>query len=477
MKNIYQIIKQEAVKRGKDKVVLKDGRRTLSYSALFQGVEKAAEYLCAEGVSKGRRVALLCADSIDYVISSLAVLSLQAVVVPVPPSFAEHEIDVLLDRISVDFLFFDFALSNRGGDPVPADLFIEKEMRLSRFEHGEPPAEFLELNPAFVRFSSGTTGPSKGVLLSHEALIERTDAANKGLKITASDIVLWTLSMSYHFVVSILLFLRCGATICLGHDNFPFSLLDFIRKGDGTFMYASPFHYHTMCESSRFTPDSLKNIRMAVSTAVKLPDTVAHAFAGKFGFELTEAYGIIEVGLPFLNRSPRKIRGSVGRILPDYEMKLVNEDDEGIGEICIRGKGMFSAYVSPWKIFPENSWFNTGDLGRIDANGNLYILGRRKSVINFMGMKIFPDEVESVLNTHPCVRESLVYGESHPHCGQIPCARVVAIGDIDETALKQYCLTELSPHKVPQRITFVDHLPKTPSGKLCRDNRFVMSPA
>lgn len=471
MMNIYEVIKQEAVERGTTQAALKDGSNDLSYSILFQRVENVAEDLRDKGVSNSNRVALFCGDSIDYVISSLAILSLRAVVIPVPPSSAEHEVDALLERIEPDFLFFDQALCAREGVSVSAELFVEKKMLLLKLEGGTTPEGFAELNPAFVRFSSGTTGQSKGVLLSHEAIVERTDAADRGLEITAADTVLWVLSMSYHFVVSILLFLRRGATICLCYDNFPLALLDSVRTGEGTFIYASPFHYYTMCQSPGFTPDSLKNIRMAISTAMKLPDEVARAFADKFNFELTEAYGIIEVGLPFLNCTPREARGSVGRILPDYEMKLENEDDEGIGEICIRGKGIFNAYVSPWEVFPKDGWFNAGDLGRIDPDGNLFIAGRKKSLINFIGMKIFPDEVEAVLNAHPCVAESLVYGEQHPHYGQLPCARIVRCGDVDEAALKRYCLGELSPHKAPKSISFVGSLPKTPSGKLVRNGQ------
>ncbi|MCF7848177.1 MAG: acyl--CoA ligase [Kiritimatiellales bacterium] len=469
MKNIFETIKQEAELRGVDKAALKDGRNELSYSTLFQRVESAAEGLRGQGVAKGLRVALFCGDSIDYVISSLAVLALRAVVIPVSPSSAEHEVDALLERIGADFLLFDQALCTREGSPVAAGQFVEKKMLLAELEGGETPAGFTELNPAFVRFSSGTTGQSKGVLLSHEAIVERTDAADKGLQITSDDTVLWVLSMSYHFVVSILLFLRRGATICLCYDHFPLALLDSVKVGEGTFIYASPFHYYAMCESSGFAPDSLKNIRMAISTSMKLPDDTASAFAEKFGFELTEAYGIIEVGLPFLNRAADGARGSVGRILPDYEIKLLNEDEEGIGEIFIRGKGMFNAYVSPWKIFPKDDWFNAGDLGRIDENGNLFIAGRKKGLINFMGMKVFPGEVEAVLNAHPCVKESLVYGEPHPRYGQLPCARVVRCGDIDAMALKRYCLGELSPQKAPKSISFVERLPKTPSGKLRRN--------
>lgn len=468
MTNIYKTIKHEAASRDGDKTALRDGRHAIAYSDLFRRIDGVAASLAGQGVGELSRVALFCGDSIDYIIGCLAVLALQSLVIPVPPSSAEHEVDDLLAQIDADFLFYDTALCTRGGTRIAEPQLLEKNMLLCGFERGRPSREFAQLNPAFVRFSSGTTGQSKGVLLSHEAIHERTDAADKGLRITEADTVLWVLSMSYHFVVSILLFLRRGATICLCYDDFPLALRELVSRGEGTFIYAAPFHYYTMAQSSAFAKESLQNIRMAISTAMKLQEDAAQAFASKFGFELTEAYGIIEVGLPFINRSPGEAHGSVGQILPDYEMKLQDADGEGVGEIWIRGKGMFNAYVSPWQVIGRDEWFRTGDLGRMDDAGNLFICGRKKSLINFMGMKVFPEEVEDVLNAHPCVEESLVYGEPHPRYGQLPCAKVVRCGDVDEDTLAAHCLRELSPHMIPKTIEFVDRLPRTPSGKLRR---------
>jgi acyl-CoA synthetase (AMP-forming)/AMP-acid ligase II len=135
---------------------------------------------------------------------------------------------------------------------------------------------------------------------------------------------------------------------------------------------------------------------------------------------------------------------------------------------------MFDAYVSPWMNREDalaDGWFDTGDLGRLDDTGALFLLGRKKSVINFVGMKIFPFEVEEVLDTHPAVRESLVYGEPHPNYGQIPCARIVwkpgvAVPDMND--LRRYCFERLAPHKVPKSFEVVEGLERTASGKLRR---------
>ena len=378
----------------------------------------------------------------------------------------------------MDFLIFEhgrcqtedaFALNPDG--LYKKYLFIQ-----AREAKRQPESGYYSINPAFIRFSSGTTGDSKGVVLSHEGIIDRTDAADKGLAITPDDSILWVLSMSFHFVVTILLFLRRAATIILCNRRFPESLIDGVLRHNGTFIYASPFHYSVLARSGQLTGASLKNIRMAVSTAMKLSDAIASEFQSKFGFDLSEAYGIIEVGLPFIRfRRERDKIGSVGRPLPDYDIELRNMDASGTGEIWLRGKGMLDAYFSPWKGQNEilrNGWFKTGDIGRMDEDGFLFIAGRDRDVINFLGMKIFAQEVEMVLNQHPMVKESLVSGSAHPQYGHIPVARVVlkrdALNDTITDDLRKFCYARLASYKVPKDFKVMDHLPKTASGKLKR---------
>jgi len=195
-------------------------------------------------------------------------------------------------------------------------------------------------------------------------------------------------------------------------------------------------------------------------------------FRAKFGFELSEAYGIIEVGLPFINMSQAiSKRGSVGRILPDYQIKIINQDSMGAGEICLKGQGFFSTYFSPWKSTEDilkGGWFNTGDIGRLDKDGFLFLVGRANNIINYCGMKIFPYEVESIINQHPAIKESLVFGISHPQYGQLPSAKIVLQNtetNFDANELRRFCYQRLAPYKVPKEFYCVSRLDKTPSGK------------
>jgi len=478
--NIFETIKKETAGYG-DKIAVIEGNQNISYCELLDGAENLASRLKNNGIKPGNRIALLCNDSIDYIIISLAILAAKAAVVPVSSSLSWDETDAVLNRIDVNCLLFDKP-SYSGADAEPffsgfkggGEYFL-----LRRKEKNILPEEYYALNPAFIRFSSGTTGASKGVLLSHKSIIERTDAADRALHMTSEDVVIWVLSMSYHFVVTILLFLRRASTVVLCGNTFPESFQDNIRRYGATFIYASPFHYHLLSNSALSPSDLLSDIRIAISTAMKLPAATAGEFYDKFGFELAEAYGIIEVGLPFINLSGNSAkRGSVGKVLPDYDIKIENRDTNGVGELHVKGKGMFDAYFSPWqsrKKAINEGWFNTGDLGKVDDDGYLFISGRDKNVINFAGMKIFPEEVEFVLNQHPAVKESLVYGVSHPRYGELPHAKVVFNEGInsgfDTNEIRRFCYPLLTSYKVPKEILPAKELEKTASGKLKRWNQ------
>ena len=469
--NIARTIFQDTEARV-DKTALVEGARSVAYRELAQTVGRLAAELEKRGVRPLDRVAFLCADSIDYVLLSLAILSLDAAIVPISPGLMSDECAALLDHLDVAHFLADEAVAP---DPAAGAPFrtpdLARSFRLVAFPPRRPqPAGYADLRPAFIRFSSGTTGASKGVVLSHETILDRTDAANDGLRIVPADVVGWVLSMSFHFVVTILLFLRKGATIVLCGDPLPQALVDALQAHPLTVLYASPIHYRLLAESPALSAAAFRSLRLAVSTAIQLPEAIARRFHERFGIRLAEAYGIIEVGLPFIHAPEASAYdGRVGHPLPSYEIRLAEN-----GEVLIRGKGLFDAYFSPWQPRRElapDGWFHTGDLGEIASDGSLRLVGRCKAVINFSGMKIFPQEVEAVLNQFPGVMESLVYGEPHPEFGQLPQAKLMLRPDaapLDIHALRAFCRTHLTPHKIPKAFEVVAALPKTASGKIRR---------
>ena len=459
-----------------DKLAVVQDSRSITYRDLLIQVEDLRKLLSHRGIGPGQRIGFRCSDGIDYIIGALALLKCGAAVVPLADSLTHSEIQNTIDRIEVHGILIHNLLNN----PIDSDSIT---LRGSVF-YWQPRCHVtdldsacLDLGAAFIRFSSGTTGASKGVVLSHRSIIDRTDAANRGMEIAHRDVILWVLGMSHHFVVSILLFLRKGATIVVANHDFPFSMLDAALTFPITFIYASPLHYHLLASMDAVPSQAFAKVRLAISTAMKMPPDISDAFACKFGFAPAQAYGIIEVGLPFLNHEVGTGgEATVGRMLPDYQLRIANADADGIGEIFIRGKGMFDAYFSPWRLRAQclqDGWFQTGDLGRLDNAGRLCLLGRCKTVIVCAGMKVFPEEVEEVINSLEGIVESLVSAQEHPQFGQVPTARIVLADAIDDPAcliadLRRLCCQRLSPYKVPVEFHIVSRLPKTPSGKLAR---------
>jgi len=468
---ISELIFQENQER-LDKVALVDSKSSLTYRQLQTRVEQAAKTLAERQVKPLHRVALLCHDSNDYVILSLAVLSLEAAIVPIAPDLMSDERQSIPERMDVHFILADVSLLAASPETLlPASLGLERSLALTpRVTGPESREQYGEMRPAFIRFSSGTTGASKGVVLSHETIRDRTDAANDGLQITPEDTIAWVLSMSFHFVVTILLFLRKGATIVICGNPIQEAMAQALKDHPITLIYASPIHYRLLTTSQAISQEHFKTLRLAVSTAVRLPEQVAKDFFNRFQIRLAEAYGVIEVGLPFLTQQIDEFRaGRLGKPLPAYTVRCAED-----GAVFLRGKGLFDGYFSPWTPYPlraVDGWFDTGDLGELDADGGLTLVGRIKAVINFAGMKIFPQEVEEVLNQFPAIAESLVYGEPHAEYGQLPCAQLVLVPGtkaINERELLAFCKKHLSTHKIPKSFHCVDQLPKTASGKIRR---------
>jgi long-chain acyl-CoA synthetase len=334
------------------------------------------------------------------------------------------------------------------------------------------PADNHGLNLAFIRFTSGTTNARKGVALSHETIRDRVFAANLAFGITDTDTVIWCLPMAHHFLITIVLYLNVGATVVLARHVTAKPFLEAVNRWRGTVLYAAPFHFSLLARDN--SGASIDSVRLAVSTTCALPQDVAEVFFKRFGKPLVPALGIIELGLVALNiADPLKRWNSVGQPLADFRIKILSPDEHGIGEVAVSGPGICDAYAAPWQArenILRDGWFITGDLGRIDAEGFLYLISRKTAVINLAGRKVFPEEIEAVLDKHPSIRESRVFGRTHPHLGEVVEAEIVLTAPGASTEnLVHYCRENLASYKIPTRFHVVTALPRTPTtGKILR---------
>jgi len=442
-----------------------DSSDRISYAQLVRRFESGAARLRAAGVRRGDRCGLVAAQGAGFIEEALSILAAGGCLVPVPEDAAGAARERFADQAHLQYWV------------IPAEGLACRR-RGDSFEQEEA---FRALDPAYLRFTSGTTSERKGVVLSHGRIAERLAAANEGLTIGPDDRVLWLLPMAHHFVVSILLYLRFGATILLPETALARPVLALAEREGATVGYASPFHYQLLAKDGSSRGLSL---RLAVSTAEGLRSDVAARFRERFGIPLCQALGIIEVGLPVLNTAGAAGKPlALGRPLPAYDVWL--RDDAGrpvrgagsperTGEICIRGPGLFDAYLSPWTPSApllEPDGFRTGDQGWFDAEGVLFLAGRRANRISMAGMKFFCEEVEDVIARHPGVRACRVLAREHPRLGEIPVAEIVPDDPghpPSRAELIAACRAALPVYKVPREFRVVAELARTVTGKIRR---------
>jgi long-chain acyl-CoA synthetase len=445
------------------------GAASCSYAELVASMDAVATRLRAAGVRPGDRVGLVARQGRPFVEHALGILAAGGCMAPIPEDTAERALESHAREAHLHHLL------HVGGAPewrsftdvTPVD--------------GAGDEAFRALRPAYLRFTSGTTSRRKGVVLGHAAIGARLDHANQGLRITSADRVLWLLPMAHHFVVSILLYLREGATILLPPGGLARPILELASAEGATVSYASPFHYHLLSKDA--SGIALPDLRLAVSTAEGLRAEVAERFRARFARALVQALGIMEVGLPVLNLASAEAKPeALGRALPGYTVWLRGEDGapversgpERTGEVCIRGPGLLDAYLAPWtpaSALLEQGSFRTGDQGWIDADGDLWLAGRRANRINMAGMKFFCEEVEAVLDAAPGVRQSRVSARVHPQLGEIPIAEIVPEDPARPPAARDlvaHCRERLASYKIPRELRIVAELPRTATGKVAR---------
>lgn len=486
--NVSEILAKSAEMRPEKTAVI-DRHGAVSYSALFSGMVSLSRRLREVGVDPGHGVGIMARNGREFIISAFAALQAGAVILPIHHQIRRTELNELLETCGIHFVIDDMS-GIKPGDGPSSDLQIKgaDPLRITRIGSvgstgsydRKPIIESFE-DAAFVRFTSGTTGRSKGVVVSHRGIMERTATANRGLGLSHEDVVLCVLPMAFHFIVSTILYLEAGATIIICPDLLAQSILHQANQHSATFLYASPMHYRLL--SADRSGIGFKTLRRAVSTSSSLPSGTSLNFYEKFGIPVSQAYGIIECGIPLMNlENPIGKPASVGRPLPGYEVSILDDrlvpvHSGVVGQLAFRGPGMFSGYLNPLRRAEDilcEGWFLSGDQALKDGDGDVTIVGRTKSMINVAGNKVFPEEVEAVVNRHPDVHVSRASWRPHLQMGEVVHVDVVLkdpSGEIDTEGLMRFCRERLTGYKVPQSVAVVKEINETLSGKISRADK------
>jgi long-chain acyl-CoA synthetase len=453
--NIIDLIRRQAELRPEQLAFASpaSGKR-VTYLELLARATTTAEWLRARGCQMHDRCGLQCAEGLDFLVNALAILSAGLAVAPIGITVPQSETDRIIAAAQLHWIL-------RGGKQLVRYPF-------AGFVDDDQDRSYRATNPAYIRFTSGTTGKRKGVLLGHKTIYDRLEVADAALGISPQDKIWFRLPMADHFVVSILLYLSRGATILLTEDDEAESLARISSEFQPTIIYGSPESYIALIEK---LGGDLSSVRLAISTTTMLSPKTQSGFKDRFGKGLNAALGIIEVGLLTLNQDQDK-PDSVGAPMPGYRVTLTDNNQQSvpsgeIGELQVAGPGLLDAYLAPWqprhKILGKYG-YATGDFAAIDENGCLQLAGRSKNRLHVNGLNFFCEEVERVINTFPGVSESRVFIDPTTRA---LTAELVGKANAFE-GLVDFLSRQLDPREIPLTYTMVSELPRTPNGKLLR---------
>jgi acyl-CoA synthetase (AMP-forming)/AMP-acid ligase II len=325
-----------------------------------------------------------------------------------------------------------------------------------------------------IRLSSGTTGRSKGIMISEDAIWWRAECNSAMHQVISEDCIIYLIAMdlaSPHFIAA------SGATGVVEEAHNFDAIRRICANHRVTHVHTTPLFYQMITTQLGLSCSDFPWIRYSISTGAPLPATVADGFHEKFGREITQYYRLAECGPVFVNVSnDSSKRGAAGVLLPGWEINFTGKNDSDssdLGELLVRGPGLFHGYYDRWQAARDvlvDGWFRTGDLVRCDQDGFYWIGGRSKDLINVGGTKVFPWEIENILMSHPDTEEALVYGQRDARFGEVPHAKVKArsAASVSERELLHYVNERVSILKNLRKLEFVSALSRTNTGKLKR---------
>jgi len=480
-------------------------QHTLTYQELYHSVRVFAGALQKKGIKKGDRVAIMLPNCPQYIISYFGIAAAGGIVTQVNPMLVEQELEHILNDSGAKkiILLDDFytrlqEIRNRVDIEEAITVSLQKP-----FVPASPDLSFLDfltikhefnqpvIHPAHdiavLQYTGGTTGPSKGAMLTHTNIYTN---AVQSYEIFKHDIELGkekclTVIPLFHvfgMTSCMHLSILCGNEILLLPRFDLKEVLNTIKKEQPSIFPGVPTMYVAITNHPQAEEYNIESIRICNSGSAPMPVELMKEFERKTGAKVLEGYGLSEASpvthcnLPFCERKP----GTVGLGVPQTAYKIVDvatgtkELPRGeLGEIVIKGPQVMKGY---WNQPEEtahalrNGWLYTGDIGQIDEDGYLSIVDRKKDMIIASGFNVYPRDIEEVLYEHSHIKEAVVIGVPHPYRGEtIKAILVVKEGKfLSEEELTSYCRQHLAAYKIPRIFEFRAELPKTNVGKILR---------
>jgi malonyl-CoA/methylmalonyl-CoA synthetase len=478
------------LRRAPEKPALRFQEGVLSYRELFDRADRLAAGFAVRGLRKGDRVAFYLGNRPEFVIAWLAVIRLGAVLVPINLAYRRREIAHMLADAEPRFLVTErdsLAVLDEleEAERCGVEIVLAEDLEGWGSDPVRPVLPFVDGgDPAMLLYTSGTTGRSKGAVITHDNVLATVTGLLAAWAWEPDDALLLSLPLfhTHGLVVGLHCALAAGATVLLRRRFEAAGTVSDLLGGDPTLFFGVPTMYVRLVEELRARRDrqdqgkrlDLSRLRLFCSGSAPLsPETFA-AFRELTGHDILERYGMTETGMNLSNpyaggQTGKRTPGTVGTPLPGVSIRIVDE------ELQVRGSNVFSGY---WRA-PEKTaesfvhddlgrrWFRTGDLARRDPEtGFITLLGRRTELILSGGFNVYPREIEEVLVTFPGVKEAAVVGRTHPEWGEVPVAFLVVDTDINTDELIAFCKGQMAGFKVPREVRFVEALPRNALGKV-----------
>lgn len=489
---IIELLRRRAALDRAAPAIVAEDRAPLTYGELLDVIDRTARILIAAGVGPNDRVAIVGKSGPETVVVFLAVASIAACA-PLNPTYTAAELEFYLGDLAPRLLIIESGLSS----PAPE---VARQLGIPTLEimaagtsaggfcfAGAPDranyASFAAANDtALVLHTSGTTGRPKMVPLTQRNLCSSALNIANSLGLTPADRCLNVMPLFHiHGLIGAALstIVSGGSLACVGGFRSP-AFVGWLNMFQPTWYTAAPsVHAAVLARATQLSKiSSLRRLRFIRSCSAPLPPHVSAGLEELFGAPLVEAYGMTEAAHQITcNPLPPGVRkpGSVGMVT-GTEIAIMDAAGAllppgGEGEIVIRGENVMGGYVAASEVnmtaFTEG-WFRTGDQGRIDEDGYLFITGRIKEIINRGGQKIAPREVDEVLLAHPAVAEAVAFALPDARLGEAVGAAIVLKPEaegLDARSLLSFAETRLAPFKLPRRVVFVSEIPKGPTGK------------
>lgn len=465
--------------------------KTITYSQLNLGVDRVSAHLSKRGLTPGERVAVFSGNRPEWVAAYYGIIRAGGVAVCLSAAYKAAEIEPLLNDSGPRFLITSEDLADQlpdremtagieiltiETDPVLSTLFVKSE-------NPDSPSIIIDRNAddtCAILYTGGTTGTPKGAMLTHKNILFTSQNICYHERTRPGDSAICFMPLNHvfggnHIMNSI--FYGCGTLVL--HKGFEMErILKSISANAVTRFYAVPTIYIRLLNN----PESrklFKSVTYCFSAATSMASEIVRQWRDKFSLTIHESYGMTETAsLVTFNHLYSHQIGSVGTLAGVVEARLVDPEGKPVpvgqtGEIIIRGPNVMKGYYGK----PEetaaairNGWLHSGDIGRFDKEGHLYIVDRIKDLVISGGLNVYPSEVEGVLYTHPAVDECVVVGLPHKEYGEAVSAFVILRRGYETTEeeLIAHCKSKMASYKAPKTVVYVEDLPKTPTGKTLR---------